>query len=348
MGFTSPPSNVFGFEYAHSGECFARFGFLDAPGGNYYEYVQGTLKTPLIIGQHYSIECYVSISDYLTLCLSDLGFYFSDTSIHITTGGRLLVTPQFENPPTNMITTHNGWQRITGKYTALGGERFFSIGNFNLESACHINNCVPTADPLFGSYLLIDDVAIYDTAKVDTIHLCINDSIQLGGQWRSSAGLYIDTIGGLPVNFYIEPRHESASLTIIDMPFAIGDSVKAGYIWVKNDTIVEVPKHNIYGCDSLVRYVCRSNVSVESSTSQHVEWNISPNPSHDFIEIKLANNSSPTYHISIFDITGKEILTQSLQQNKIDVTTLNSGMYFVKLMNAKSTEVLGVKKFVKE
>ena len=101
-------------------------------------------------------------------------------------------------------------------------------------------------------------------------------------------------------------------------------------------------------CDSVVYYQCIKLLGIDQLHPDVGYFSLFPNPSHDFIEIKLSNNISPTYQISIFDITGKEIVNQSLQQNKIDVATLNSGMYFVKLMNAKSNEVLGVKKFVKE
>ena len=261
-----------------------------------------------------------------------------------------------------MINTFRGWQRITGSYTAHGGERYMSIGNFKPYSMAHIDTCGSFPGAV---YLFIDDVAVYDTTKVDTIRLCANDSVQLGGLWRYSEGLYCDTVSGLPVKFYLLQIPQSTNVTLLYKPFEYGDSVRVSliqaegidsiglgfapnFIYIKNDTTMDIQMFNIYGCDSTVRYVCGWHLDIWKQPETIIEWSISPNPSHDFIEIKLANNSSPTYQISIFDITGKEILTQSLQQNKIDVTTLNSGMYFVKLMNVKSTEVLGVKKFVKE
>lgn len=348
-GFTTVPQSVFGFEYAHVGECYGGFAFLDAPFSNFYEYIQGSFSQSLLVGKSYVIECYVSLGDPYPSCLSNLGFFFTDTLVSVSnSSSRLLYTPQFENDTNHLITEHTGWQRITGSYMANGGERFVSIGNFTPYNMCHVVNCVPYPEPIQGAYLFIDDVAVYDTSKTDTIKLCVNDSVQLGGSWQHTEGLYFDTIAGLPVKFYVSLRPESASLTVVDKPFALGDSVRLGAFWIKNDTIIEVPKHNIYGCDSLVRYLCRTNLSIGNSLSAQMQWSIYPNPANDFIEIQLSKNDLTSYNISILDITGKEILTQSLQQNKIDVTTLNSGMYFVKLMNAKSPEVLGVKKFVKE
>ncbi len=363
---TIPPSNAFGFEYPHIGLSYAGFLFYVDPTSLFHEYVQASFASSLIAGNTYGIETYVSsASEGQSLCISDLGFYFSDTQMHVDAspfGERIPVTPQFENPSTNMITTFRGWQRITGSYTAHGGEKYMSIGNFKPYSMAHIDTCGSFPGAI---YLFIDDVAVYDTAKVDTFRLCANDSVQIGGLWRHSEGLYYDTISGLLVKFYLQSRSQSTNVTMLYRPFENGDSVRVSliqaegidsiglgfapnFIYIKNDTTMDIQMFNIYGCDSTVRYVCGWHLDIWKQPETIIEWSISPNPSHDFIEIKLANNSSPTYQISILDITCKEIFTQSLQQNKIDVTTLNSGMYFVKLMNAKSTEVLGVKKFVKE
>ena len=366
--FTTPPNNAFGFEYPHTGLCYAGFAVYDGF-SSLHEYIQASFISPLIAGRTYAIESYVSLGfEGNSLCISDLGFYFSDTQIHVDSspfGQRIPVIPQFENASTQMINTFQGWQRITGNYAAHGGEQFLNIGIFKPYSMVHTDSCYNYPNGVNFTYLFIDDVAVYDTAKVDTIRLCLNDSVLIGENWQHEQGLYFDTLGGLPVKYYIENRPYSASLTLLTRPFEFGDSTKVpliqtagsdssyeiglhNYLFVKNDTIIDVPMFNIYGCDSTVRYVCGWHLNLGQQAETKVEWSISPNPSHDFIEIKFTNNISPTYHISIFDITGKEILTQSLQQNKIDVTTLNSGMYFVKLMNAKSTEVLGVKKFVKE
>ena len=347
--FTSPPINPFGFEYAHNGECYCGFGFLDATLSNDYEYVQGSFAHPLIAGQKYAIESFVSLGEPYPSCLSNLGFFFTDTLVSVSnSSSRLLYTPQFENDTNHLITEHNGWQRITGSYMAHGGERFVSIGNFNPYNMCHVVKCVSGLDPGQAAYLFIDDVAVYDTAKIDSIKLCMNDSVRLGGIWLHTEGLYFDTIAGLPVKFYVSLRPESASLTVVDKPFVLGDSVRLGSFWVKNDTIIEVPKHNIYGCDSLVRYRCRTNLGIGNSLFAQMQWSIYPNPTNDFIEIQLSNNDMASYDIVILDITGNEIISQSISNSPIDISLLSNGMYFIKLLNSKTGKVVGNEKFVKE
>ena len=54
--YYTPPSAYNGFEYPHSGYCFAGFIFLNLAGSNFYEYIQGSFRNPLLAGQTYGIE----------------------------------------------------------------------------------------------------------------------------------------------------------------------------------------------------------------------------------------------------------------------------------------------------
>ena len=358
----TPPSAYNGYEYPHTGYCFAGLVFLDLAGSNFYEYIQGSFRNPLLAGQSYGIECYVSNADAYPNCINDLGFYFSPTKITYTGGGKLPFIPQYANPTSNPIDTRIGWQRITGSYTALGGEQFLSLGNFTPYALCHFS-CGDTS-PEQGNYLFVDDVAVYDTSKVDTISLCTNDSVQIDGIWRHNEGLYTELIGGLPIRFYIAPRPHSANLTIIEKPFLTGDSVRitllqkggidsasgnVNFIWVSTNRTIDVPMYNIYGCDSTVRYVCGTNIGIGAlSSSEANSFHIFPNPANDFLQIMFNKNDPNSYSISIIDITGKEIISQSISNAPIDVSLLTNGMYFVKLLNSKTGKLVGTEKFVKE
>ena len=204
-GFTTVPQSVFGFEYAHHGECYGGFLFYDGPVSNSYEYVQASLLNPLVFGQTYILECYVSLGfEGQSLCTSNLGFYFSDTQLSVSNfANRLNYMPQYENPDSNLIICFKGWQRISGSFVASGGEKFMSIGMFKPYSMANVDTCNTYPDGISYTYLFLDDVAVYDTAKTDSIKLCMNDSVQLGGIWQHTEGLYFDTIAGLPVKFYI-------------------------------------------------------------------------------------------------------------------------------------------------
>ena len=356
----TPPSAYNGNEYPHSGYCFAGFVFLDLAGSNFYEYIQGSFLNPLLAGQTYGIECYVSNADAYPNCINDLGFYFSDTQITRTGASILPFTPQYANPVSNPIDTRIGWQRITGSYTALGGEQFLSLGNFTPYALCHFS-CGDTS-PEQGNYLFVDDVAVYDTSKVDTISLCTNDSVQIDGIWRHNEGLYTELIGGLPIRFYIAPRPYSANLTIIEKPFLTGDSVRitllqkggidsasgnVNFVWVSTNRTIDVPMYNIYGCDSTVRYICGTNIGIRH-ISDYIDWHIYPNPANDFIEVKILNADRSRYEISIVDFSGRLITLPPSNTDRINISKLQSGLYFVRLTDIKSLKVMATEKLVKE
>jgi Secretion system C-terminal sorting domain len=358
----TPPNNLFGFEFPHNGYCYGGLIFYQNP-SSWYESIQASFSSSLLAGKTYAIESFVSLADH-SICFSDLGFYFSDTMITEVAGAIIPVTAQYENPVSNLINTHEGWQRITGTYTAHGGENFMSIGIFKPYSAMNLDTCAALGGSFdYDHYVFIDDVAVYDTAKVDTIHLCMNDSVQLGGIWRRNAGLYTDMVGGLPVKFYIEPRPYSANLTIIDKPFLPGDSVRISlvqkgsvdstisminFLWASQDTNIDIPMYNIYGCDSTVRYRCGTNLSIGNELNNQMIWGIYPNPANDFIQVKLSSNDPAKYAVMIIDVAGREVLSHSLTNDKIDISALKSGMYFIKLINTKTVNVIGTEKFVKE
>ncbi len=121
--FTSPPINPFGFEYAHKGECYGGFVFYDyGHSSTFYEYIQASFRDTLQFGKAYGLECYVSLGfEGQSLCISNLGFYFSDTALTISNSSqRINYTPQYENPSSNSINIYKGWQRITGSFVASG------------------------------------------------------------------------------------------------------------------------------------------------------------------------------------------------------------------------------------
>lgn len=68
---------------------------------------------------------------------------------------------------------------------------------------------------------------------------------------------------------------------------------------------------------------------------------IYPNPANSFIEIKTDLDYS---YISIIDVIGK-IIKHVISENKIDISNLTNGIYFIKITGEKSTVI---RKFIKE
>lgn len=76
-----------------------------------------------------------------------------------------------------------------------------------------------------------------------------------------------------------------------------------------------------------------------------INFSVYPNPCNDklFIDTKTENVN---YAFEITDITSKVILSQNNNSNGIDISTLEKGIYFLKVMNGNT--LLATKKIIKE
>ena len=83
----------------------------------------------------------------------------------------------------------------------------------------------------------------------------------------------------------------------------------------------------------------------KSVFDQFVDFKIYPNPANNYIHVTFSDQLEPnnlTY--TIFDIYGKVYKNENISQKTIDISNLNSGIYFIRFSN--STQNFTTKKFV--
>ena len=73
------------------------------------------------------------------------------------------------------------------------------------------------------------------------------------------------------------------------------------------------------------------------------EYTMSPNPTSDFLNIKMADNRSATF--SIFNFLGQKVETGKISENAINVSKLASGVYLLEVNDGQKNIT---KKFIKE
>ncbi|MCR5423140.1 MAG: OmpA family protein [Bacteroidales bacterium] len=69
--------------------------------------------------------------------------------------------PQVVNPYEAVITDTKNWTRISGIFTAEGGEKFLTIGNFYPTSKSNLTDIDSLSYMLPGAYFYIDSVSLY-------------------------------------------------------------------------------------------------------------------------------------------------------------------------------------------
>jgi len=131
------PPNVFpGTQIARTGSVYSgliHYGLA--------EYLGNTLTEPLEAGKNYEVSFYVSCAGKQIHITDAIGMYISSEQIKIRTGTSnpaiTNVIPQIISPPGKFIQS-TSWTKISGYYTAKGGEQYITVGSFFNEKTNNI------------------------------------------------------------------------------------------------------------------------------------------------------------------------------------------------------------------
>ncbi len=154
-GSVDVPQNMWGNHLARSGIGYAGVAsyYFSANGR---EYISQQLNSPLVSGINYYLEFYVSLSDTSSDATDGMGAYISQDAVDNPENFYLPYIPQIRQPDGIAITDKLGWTKISGFYSASGGEKYITIGNFYPDSLTTIVPSDPTGQ--WTAYYYIDDV----------------------------------------------------------------------------------------------------------------------------------------------------------------------------------------------
>ncbi|NBG65862.1 T9SS type B sorting domain-containing protein [Acidiluteibacter ferrifornacis] len=127
------PLNVVGYQYPKTGIAYMGLvlnGYATNP-DVLREYLQARLKQTLKKDSIYCLQFYISLADSCQLASrNQLGIYFSNNAISSNNPEVLNYSPQIIVSPMTYITDKVNWIEYNFQYTAQGGERFITLGNF--------------------------------------------------------------------------------------------------------------------------------------------------------------------------------------------------------------------------
>ncbi len=156
---------MLGVEYPANGLTYAGIiSFIKTSETKEYFYQQ--ITTPLISGKSYYVSFFVSLADRVPYAIKNIGAYFSVSQPSASVSNTFIAAnPQIINN-NGFLTDTVGWTKIEGYFTALGGEKYISIGNFNSNAntdTLFVNSYNPHPGALDYSYYYIDSVSLYDS-----------------------------------------------------------------------------------------------------------------------------------------------------------------------------------------
>jgi gliding motility-associated-like protein len=179
------PFNVWGYyQLAHTGNAYAgcQFGG-NVPPLNFREYIEVQLSDSLIDGKSYCVSFYISLGNYCSMAISNVGCYLSQNSITSSNIYALPVIPQIENPIGNYLSDTLNWMKISGIFIAAGGEQFITIGNFHDDASTDSTSLYQTVNGRYY-YYYIDDVSVIrceDTLPITENNLYVPNAFSPNG-----------------------------------------------------------------------------------------------------------------------------------------------------------------------
>ena len=186
----SVPYNFCGYQQAADGKAYCGLIVFstDDTSTNYFvyrEYLLGRLISPLVKDKVYCIGFYASPGESLTSGYPDYMFAAKEMGLYISVdppidynsmtnshAPELPYTPQIVNLHGVMSDTSR-WYRISGTYTAQGGERWITIGNVEddveTEGSVLLSEGIPQGLQKMKSYYYIDKVSVFLTEGVKVL-----------------------------------------------------------------------------------------------------------------------------------------------------------------------------------
>lgn len=169
------PRNKMGYQTPHSGSAYCG---IYCSKEEYREYLQTELREPLVAGRRYRLSFYVSLADKSPSAIATLGALLTTDAVggsssailvqrevtSIGTNGSQSITthymPQVQHSADSLLADSKQWTEVSGDFTAEGGERYLTIGNFIPFNRSHVEVLGNSTAVLPGAYYYIDDVSL--------------------------------------------------------------------------------------------------------------------------------------------------------------------------------------------
>ena len=200
------PIGIKGSQLPRTGNVMAGIHAYTIPGFNQRAYLQVELNSPLIVGNSYVIEFFVSLADSIEYAVDKVGAYLSTNPISSANYTYMDYTPQVISD--GFMDNSDNWESISDTIIALEAYTYLTIGNFynDVSTDTQPNPLSSGGVGAYGSFYFIDDVRIEEITPVgignaeDESFLIyptlISDVLNLKIPFKSSIEIY-NSIGQL-------------------------------------------------------------------------------------------------------------------------------------------------------
>lgn len=174
------PTNVLGKESPKEGENYAGIMAFSYQNKLPRTYLMAKLKTPLKKDVKYCVSFNLSLAEASKYSCNQIGVNVSKKEFGTDQKTAIIDKAHILNPNNKVFNAMFGWEKVCGTFTAEGGEKFITIGNFSSNETTKYETNKKAKDNKFtaviGAYYYIDDVVVTiveDGAKCD----CNSDDV---------------------------------------------------------------------------------------------------------------------------------------------------------------------------
>ena len=157
------PANTFGNQVPKTGQSYAGLLLWTDVSGEWREYIEVQLSEPLVPRACYHFEMFVNLGESSSYTTHDIGVYFSNTLVSFNNHIALPFIPQINNSTGNSFNFLD-WTKVSGDYTANGGESYLTIGNFK-DNATMDKTFIDFNYVVRLLYCYVDDVSLVSCVK---------------------------------------------------------------------------------------------------------------------------------------------------------------------------------------
>lgn len=286
---------------------------------NYREYLEIQLSSPMIVGETYDVEFYVSFGERCAMATNNIGAHFSTNYISSTNCFVLNFVPQINE--TTVVTNSTGWQRISGTIVATQAFQYMTIGNFFSNAA---TSTQANGGPSSNARYFIDDVSV-------------ERQILLGVDFLNFEVQAVEKTAVL--NWEVASQEDTDFYTI--------ERSKDGIVW---EAVAELDKHefnNYHFIDEdpfggVSYYRIKENSFSEAFTFSDVKSieiellnnfvNVYPNPTDGLLNVELQTVDNA--QLIVIDNLGRRIDLPLQWNNRgaiLDLSGLPYGTYYLRV-----------------
>ncbi len=309
----STPKNFNGYQVPRSGKAYYHLFVFAKNSKNstqQREYISAPLTSSLKSGKKYCAEMYVNLANNSVLAIDEIGMLFTNGAPTCSGFSCLLsANPQVASPNGVPLQDTLNWVKVSGTFTATGGENTLTLGNFKTDLLTDTTR-VKTG---FGySMYLIDDVSV---RELPTASISGNTSICGGGSTVLTAGAgnlytYAWSNGSISQSITVSPTitttyslvvsngacaNDTATVTVTVNPKPTASIAGNVIICAGSSTTLNASGGSSY---SWSNGASTASISVSPTTTTAYTVNVSNGPCSDTATVTVSVNPMPVASIT--------------------------------------------------